>query len=42
MQDKHIEGGSKMKLEDILKETDEVKNFRSIQDEMMEFVLKEK
>ena len=31
-----------MKLEDILKETAEVKNFRSIQDEMMESVLKEK
>lgn len=31
-----------MELEDILKETDEVKKFRSIQDEMMEFVLKEK
>lgn len=35
-------GGSKMKLEDILKETAEVKKFRSIQDEMMESVLKEK
>lgn len=40
--DKRIEGGSKMKLEDILKETAEVKKFRSIQDEMMESVLKEK